>query len=230
MAKKPSFPRPTAEETAWGFGYLAVQQIALPSLLKSVNRFLGLSEAELNFLFFLLNFLAVIVIFHRFWGENAKGLIQHPILALQTAVLGFCAYYAGTWLISLVIMTIDPGFVNVNNDTLAGFTQNNRFLLTVGTILLVPPAEECLFRGLIFRQLYAKNPWLGYVLSISLFGVIHILGYLNQYTPVQLVLCFAQYLPAGLALAWSYTKSGTIFVPIAIHAVVNGLAVYSVRY
>lgn len=227
MAKKPTFPRPTAQETAWGFGYLAVQQIALSLLLQTFNRWLGLREAELNFLFFLINFIAVTVIFHDFWGENAKSLVHQPILAMQTAVLGFCAYYAGTWLVNFGIQWADPGFVNANNAALSGFTQDSRFLLTVGTVLLVPPAEECLFRGLIFRQLYARNPWLGYLLSIALFGAIHILGYLHQYTPIQLVLCFLQYVPAGLALAWSYTKSGTIFAPIAVHAAVNAMAVYS---
>ena len=53
------------------------------------------------------------------------------------------------------------------------------------------------------------------------FALIHILGYVGQYTPLEILMAVLQYLPAGLCLAWSYTKADTIFAPIAIHATVN---------
>ena len=40
---------------------------------------------------------------------------------------------------------------------------------------------------------------------------------------------FLQYLPAGLSLAWAYTKSDTIFAPIAIHACINLVAIGGLR-
>jgi len=36
-------------------------------------------------------------------------------------------------------------------------------------------------------------------------------------------------MPAGLCLAWSYTKSDTIFAPIVIHALVNATAIGFLR-
>ena len=42
-------------------------------------------------------------------------------------------------------------------------------------------------------------------------------------------MCFVQYLPAGLMLAWSYEKSNTIVTPILIHTVINAIAIYSMR-
>jgi hypothetical protein len=52
-----------------------------------------------------------------------------------------------------------------------------------------------------------------YALSILLFSAIHILGYIGRYSPLELTMAVLQYLPAGLCLAWSYTKAGTIFAP-----------------
>ena len=38
-------------------------------------------------------------------------------------------------------------------------------------------------------------------------------------------MAFLQYLPAGLCLAWAYTKADTIFAPILIHAAVNAVSI-----
>ena len=65
-----------------------------------------LAESELNFLYYLVNFIAVLLIFHSFLERSLSQLFQHPIDALQAAVLGFVAYYACfhamDWLISLL--------------------------------------------------------------------------------------------------------------------------------
>ena len=38
-----------------------------------------------------------------------------------------------------------------------------------------------------------------------------------------------KYIPAGLSLAWAYTKSDTIFAPIIIHACINLVAIGGLR-
>ena len=93
----------------------------------------------------------------------------------------------------------------------------------------MPPVEECFFRGLIFRNLYGKSHWVAYLVSMLAFALIHILGYAGQYTPLEILMAVLQYLPAGLCLAWSYTKADTIFAPIAIHAIVNFITLTSWR-
>ena len=89
--------------------------------------------------------------------------------------------------------------------------------------------EECIFRGLIFRNLYGKSPWAAYLISMIAFACIHILGYIGLYSPLELVLALLQYLPAGLCLAWSYTRADTIFAPIIIHAAVNYITINGLR-
>ena len=62
MTKKRTLSaQPSQKETMCGFGYLAFQLLLLPSLLSWGNgqRSHPLSDAELNFTFYLLNFLAI---------------------------------------------------------------------------------------------------------------------------------------------------------------------------
>jgi len=99
----------------------------------------------------------------------------------------------------------------------------------LGTVILVPSVEECLYRGLIFRNLYGNNKWAAYAVSIAAFAGIHILGYIGVYAPAQLLIAILQYLPAGIWLAWSYVKGNTIFVPIFIHAAVNFITINGFR-
>ena len=103
--------------------------------------------------------------------------------------------------------------------------RGNSFLMFVGTVILVPPVEECLFRGVIFRNLYKKSHAAGYLISMLAFACIHILGYIGQYSPLELVLAVLQYLPAGLCLGWSYIRGDSIFAPIFIHAAVNYITI-----
>ena len=101
--------------------------------------------------------------------------------------------------------------------------------MVIGTVILVPPAEECLFRGLIFRKLYGKNQAAAYLISILAFSCIHIFGYIGVYSPLELTMAVLQYLPAGLCLAWSYTRADTLFAPILIHAAVNYVTINGLR-
>ena len=220
-------PCPSSRETVGGACYLVFQLFFLPSFLFWANAQVQtpVNDAELNFLFYLVNFIAILLIFHDFLARSLSQLLQHPIDALQAAVLGFvayyCCFYAIDWLVSLVF----PRFTNYNDESIAALSQGNYFLTFIGTVILVPPVEECLFRGLIFRNLYKKSHWAAYSISIVAFACIHILGYIGTYSALELLIAVLQYLPAGLWLAWSYIKGDTVFVPIAIHAAVNFITI-----
>ena len=60
-------------------------------------------------------------------------------------------------------------------------------------------------------------------------AAIHVLGYIGSYDIGRLVLCFIQYLPAGLCLAWTYTKADNIAAPMVVHAIVNAVAIGALR-
>lgn len=214
---------PNSQETVAGFCYLAFQLLLLPELLTLLNARLSvpLRDSELNFVFYLINFLAVLLIFRDFLGSAAEQALRHPAYLCQAVILGLAAYYACLTTVDLVIGLLVPSFSNYNDSAITVMQQENRLIMILGTVALVPTVEECFFRGLIFRNLYEKSHWAAYLVSMLAFALVHILGYAGQYSPLEMLLALLQYLPAGLCLAWSYTKADTIFAPIAIHAVVN---------
>ena len=221
----------SSHETIAGAVYLVVQFLALPSFLHWCNRqFSGaLSEAELNFVFYLINFMAMLLIFHDFLGRSGRQVTQHPVLFCEAVILGFVAYYACSWLVNELVGILVPGFTNYNDEAIGAMKNSNSFLMFIGTVILVPPFEECMYRGLIFRNLYGKSRAAAYIVSILAFSVIHIIGYIGTYSPLELMMAFLQYLPAGLCLAWSYVRGDTIFAPIVIHAAINYVTIRGLR-
>ncbi len=216
-----------SRETLWGFVYMAFQLLALGPLLNCANAQLDapLSSAEVNFVFYLVNFIAILLIFQGFLGRSLGYATSHIVQLFEAVVLGFVAYYACFQLVNFLVGLVYPGFTNYNDEAIAAMGRGSFFLMAIGTVVLVPPVEECFFRGLIFRNLYANSKLAAYIVSILAFAIIHILGYVGKYSPVELVLAVLQYLPAGLCLAWSYTRADTIFAPILIHAAINATAI-----
>ena len=223
--------RQSEQEIILGWVYFLVQLLVLPSLLVWGNTQAGrpFSEAELNFTFFSINFAAVLWIFHRFLSGSFRQVRVHPAYFCQAVILGLAAYLACSRGMDWLLARIAPGYSNANDASIAALSQGNFTLMAIGTVLLVPPVEECFYRGLIFRPLYGRSPWAAYLLSMAAFSLAHIVGYLGSYSLREMVVCFLQYLPAGLCLAWSYTKSDTIFAPIVIHALVNAWGIWQMR-
>lgn len=218
----------SSNETICGWIYFVFYLFLLPSILTACNAMLRrpLSEAELNFAYFFLNFLVILWIFHDFLGDSFRQVTRHPVLTLEAVILGAVAYFACQWAAEQIISWLAPDFSNANDASIATLLRGNSFLMTLGTVVLVPPVEECMYRGLIFRKLYGFNKWAAYAISIAAFALVHILGFLGSYSPLELCLAVLQYLPAGVCLAWAYVRGGTIFAPIFIHAIVNAVGIY----
>lgn len=221
----------TSDETVWGFVYFCLSLTVLPELLPWVNGALGhpLSAAEVNFAYYFLNFMIVMVLFHRFLGSSVSAAWRQLAYLCQSVILGLAAYYACTYAVDHTVKLLVPSYVNYNDASIAALGRGNFFLTALGTVVLVPPVEEIFFRGLIFRTLWPKSRWGAYLVSMLAFTAIHIIGYLGSYSVTGLLIALAQYLPAGLCLAWSYTKGETILTPMIVHAVINYFAIQHLR-
>ena len=207
------------------------QLALLPGLLSSFNSLLThpFSKAEVNFTYFLINFIAVCVIFREFLHGSLKQAGAHPWMLCRAVFFGLAAYYLSIYLLNTAIARICPGFSNVNDSSIASLAHGSFYLTAAGTVLLVPLTEECLFRGLIFRAIAGNSRAAAYLVSIAAFASVHILSYIGSSSALTLLLCFLQYVPAALWLAWSYDESGTILAPVLMHAVINAAAISSMR-
>ncbi len=220
---------PTKGEKIWSLVYLALEYLVLPTVLVLLNQFLPnpLGEARLNLVFFLMNYLIVGLILRKFIGKNFMEAKPGTIVA--SAILGLLLYWAMNFAAGFLILLIKPDFANVNDAAISGMMQGDLLFSILGTIVLVPPCEELLFRGVIFGGLYNKRPVAAYIISAVAFSAIHVVGYVGLFSWDILALCFLQYIPAGIALGWAYVRSGSILAPILIHTLVNALGVAILR-
>ena len=217
------FPKFTPNETVFGFIYFLLQLIVIPGILLAINMMLPnpMSEAVVNFIFFAANFLVVLLLFRKFLNKNLQSLRECPWYVLRCAGLGLLLYMAGNGIFSFVVTPLFPDFANINDAAIMEMVQEHFGLMTVGTVLFVPLAEECFYRGLIFRNLYDKHPAWAYILSMTVFSLAHVVSYVTMADFGTLVLCFFQYLPAAFALSWCYRRCGCIFAPVLVHMAVN---------
>lgn len=222
---------PNSTQTLIGLIYLAIQLIVLQPVLVLINLMLPvpMTEATLNLVYFGVNFLVVVVTFYRFLLESGKIAIAAPFHCLRAAFLSMLAYWVGSLLVSTVIFSIYPEFINVNDSSISQMTQDNYGMMALGTVLLVPITEEVLYRGLIFGKLYNRSPFAAYSVSTLTFAALHVIGYIGMYEPVHLLLCLLQYIPAGLCLGWAYARANTIWAPILMHITINQIAMLSMR-
>lgn len=221
----------TPAQRLWGWIYLALQLIAIPVLLTLANVYfqLELSEAELNFIFFCLNFICVTIIFHPFLIANGTRAIRSPQKVIYATLVAFAAYWILAYLVSGLISAVYPEFFNVNDAAVATMVSDEYRLMLVGTVILVPVTEELLYRGLIFAGLYNRSRVLAYAVSAIAFALLHVFGYIGLYDPVHLLLCLLEYVPAGLCLGWAYAKADSIWAPILVHILVNLIGMLAMR-
>jgi membrane protease YdiL (CAAX protease family) len=91
-----------------------------------------------------------------------------------------------------------------------------QILIIVLAVVIAPVVEEMLFRGLVQTTLrsYLGRPWLAIVFTSVLFAAVH-----DQ--PTHWPALFA----LAMGLGYSYEKSGSLFRPIFMHALFNGITI-----
>ena len=212
-----------------GWAYYVFELLFLPSLLLTLAAKLGVGDAVVNFVYYLLNFFFCVSIFRDFLSDSLDAAGKHMAAFVRAVALGFLCHWGVNALMGMLIARFAPDFANVNDQAIAVMTAQHPLLMTIGTVLLVPVAEEGLFRGLIFSQLHPKSRTAAYAVSVLAFGLIHVMGYVGLYPPATLALCILQYIPAGLIFAWAYEHCGSILAPILIHTAVNAVAFFALR-
>ena len=228
-------PRPAlilleAYEKIIGWIYLPLFFLVLPVVLGIAAMLLHINvlsvrvQVLLNAGLELFSFLLLAVCFHRYLGRCFRQTRSFPGRYFVGLVVGIVIYYFGTALMSFLTQLIEPGLENINNNTIEGMAGTNVPVMLVYTILLAPLVEELLVRGTIFTTLRPHSRFWAYAVSIAVFCLIHVMGYVGQFPLRTLILCFVQYLPASFALAWALEYSGSIWTSISVHMVANTIA------
>lgn len=202
--------------------YLVLTSWGLQQLAKLLQ--LSLTELQLNVLYFAVNFVFVLAVYSRFLLKSFRGFTEHFWKFIQTVILGFALYYC-TNLAFVKLAELFAGPVpNFNDATVGRLISQNKTVMLLCTVVAAPITEEVLVRGVVFGSLHRVNRVFAYAVSILLFCAIHVWQYYATAGLVPILLSALRYLPASIALGWTYEKSSTIWAPIVLHAIINAIA------
>lgn len=213
----------TAEQVA-GFCYLPFYVVLLSLLLQYLSGLLGLhlTDLQINICYFVINCIMVWVIFHNFLIRSFHGIRFWELV--QALILGFVLYYAGNFVFALIMDWLNINITSYNDETILMLAEQSKAAMIICAVILAPMVEETLVRGLLFGVIRRKSRIAAYVVSIVFFAVIHVWQYLLAYDFKSVLFAALQYIPAGIALGWTYEKSNTIWAPILLHMVINAIS------
>lgn len=156
---------------------------------------------------------------HGLRWATAFGLRECPGRAIGWGLLAALAVLPVAWLMQMSIAALltrlnvgaDPQVaVQVLRDAPA---WTDRLPLGFIAIAIAPPAEEALFRGLIYPTFKRTgHPRLALWGTALLFAAIH--WNLASFLPLVLL---------ALVLAWLYERTGNLLAPIAAHGLFNAM-------
>lgn len=166
-------------------------------------------------------------------GIAAVGFRYPGVLTLIRALLTLIPIVAGVALISAAFSTFLPGFHlqgNARQELPVGHHVNTAraALILVWAAVEAPLVEETLFRGIIFQGItrFANlrlNRHLSIFVGAMVSGLVFGLAHFEPHTLPILVFL-------GMALAYVFYYSRSIYASILVHGAVNALATISVLH
>ena len=135
--------------------------------------------------------------------------------AVRTALLAYLAYFAFVVAYANIVHPHQKDLTRA-----LGFHQGPVAAILIGVLIIgvAPISEEIFFRGFLFGGLRRGLPFvLAALVSALIFGAFH-------YTGESSLTVLPQLAVLGLALAWIYERTGSIYPTIAVHAINNALA------
>ena len=228
QAKPRPFVTPTRGEALFGLAYLILHMFFMgPAIGLFANLFgLSLSIIALNLLYFLTGSLVLTLGMRQYLMASFDRFRAYGIRNLKAFGLGCVIRYGSAIPLTMILLLFLPEFSTTpNNEAVRAMAYDHLFPTAFLAIVLAPIVEELLFRGALYGGLRNRNRIAAYVVSALLFAFLHVLSFLLFLPTVSLLLMMLLYVPAGVALAYAYEKSGSIWTAIFLHAGMNFLAI-----
>lgn len=224
-------PAMTRPERIAGWILLPCYVFLLPLLLSLIFAQLGWGDGgvRMNAVYFGLSLLLTLLIFHRFLYSSLCAVPRHFWNFLQALILGFVLYYAAVFVLGVAYDRLFPGLVIPNDAAVDSLAAHSYGFTVVCAVLIAPIVEETLVRGLVFGSVQRKSRVWAYVASIVLFSLLHVWQYFGAASAGTIVLSALAYLPAGIALGWTYEKAGNLTAAIVLHMAVNAISLGLLR-
>ena len=219
----------TPREQKEGFVFLGLYVLVFPVLKPVVEDFfdrnfgLYLSEALSAALYHAIMVLVTVVLFRPYLEQAFRVLLDRLPENLFALVTGL----VGAGVLHLLVILLPYPVENPNTFSWAVQFASSPAATAVIVVLLMPFAEEVLFRGLLYDCLYRYGRPLAWTVSVLAFLLYSVWTFAVVYGDARYLLLAVQYLPMSLALTWCYERGGSIWSAFVLHALINGWALIS---
>lgn len=156
-------------------------------------------------------------------GSALKGRITGAAFGLRPARLGSSVGYVALAYVAFLLFaagwTMVMGVQERESVAIDLGTRDSAFALIGGMFLVcvvAPIAEELFFRGFYFGGLRKYGLTIAVLVSGTTFGLVHLAS-----SPIGFIVPLAV---LGMILALLYERTGSLYPPIALHALNNSIA------
>ena len=219
-------------ERVLGGLYLPVHIFLLPAFLQiyAVLTDYAVTELAINIAYYGIGMAYILLLLRRFLRTGFDALLDSPGRCVSSVLLGYLLAMALSYAAALCLLALSGGVgENPNTEAITQLAGGNFNAMMGIAVFLGPVVEETLFRGVLFGVLREKNRLLAYGVTILVFAFYHLWQFVLAYGDPRLFLYALQYIPQGIALCWCYERSGSIWTPIFLHMLINGLSFAALR-
>lgn len=217
----------TRLECAAGLLYLPLHIFAMPLLLGVFAAVSpgSLTDLQINGLYYFAGLLFVLIFMRGHLRRGFDILLDSKLRSGLSVISGYFVNILLGYGVMLIVISVLGESGNPNNALVETQTQFNPTTMAALLVLVVPVVEETLFRGVLFGSIREKSRALAYIVSVLVFAFYHIWQFLVIEPSWTTLFYIIEYIPAGFALAWCYEQSGSIWSPVILHMLINGIAV-----
>lgn len=214
-------------ERVLGGLYLPIHIFLLPSFLQIYAKLTqyAVSEITINLIYYGVGMAYILILLRRFLRGGFDALLDNKGRCLSSIFLAYLLALALSYVAGLLLLALGGGAEgNPNTETITQMAGGNFGAMMGIAVFLAPVVEETLFRGVLFGVLREKSRILAYAVTILVFAFYHLWQFVLAYGDPRLFLYALQYIPQGIGLCWCYERSGSIWAPIFLHMLINGLS------
>ena len=158
------------------------------------------------------------------------GVFKPKLRDIAYALSGYGVYFV-SYIIIILIASRFSGLIDVDQPQQIGFDSAAGYQLIfvfVSLVILPPIAEEVMFRGFLFTSFRQKYRFRFTALFTSiLFGIAHL--QFGSGAPLLWVAAIDTFV-LSMVLCYLREKSGSLWPPILLHAIKNGVAFFAFFY
>ena len=219
-AEQPLFTsRQSRWELLFALLWIPVHLFGLPALL--LRAVPGMDDSTLNLAVYGIGAAYMLLTQFRFLRRDFDPLCDRPLRIAVEVLFSYGAMLLFNLAVSTLLLLLLDAVDNPNNAAVVEMAKSGGPIAALA-VFLAPVVEELMFRAGIFGALRHKNRLLAYAAAVLIFPVYHILGYaLNDWTAWIYAL---QYIPVSYLLCRIYERTNTVWSCIALHMLINYIA------